>query len=626
MLSGFVITLSIANRSSQNIRDFLVEFYVRRIKRLVPALLILVALNSILICLFNPAPQNSLKTGISALFGLSNLYLFKEATDYFAASTELNIFTHTWSLGVEEQFYIFFPLMVWLTGFNRSTQKGSQRLFIATLAFCVASLLAFISVYPTNESAAYFLMPTRLWELGAGCLLFVALQQRDRQIKQLEGIPPLLVLGALIGVLFVPYRFAIATTITIVILSTLLLICLKPKTTAYHLLTRPAITYLGRLSYSLYLWHWTVLCLSRWTIGIQWWSIPFQILLIFLLAVASYRYVESPLRHLRWAKLRWQAIAKGIGASIVTASLIAIAMRTSYLHSAYLGERPSIEATGVASLTEEYALSSGPQSSQWGGYKCVLWGDSRVDKEISTQNCTLGNFAKADRRVLVLGDSFSAAFVQSFDDLVRLDNYAVTLVSAFGTSAVKAIPTQETTQQINDYYWDTVVPSLIGQLKPKDWVLLINNLGSMPQKNPSLALSDKLQRLESGFSRISDWLLEKDIRLAVLHGLPFAEEPNCQPAIAARQWFSPFGGPCEFPTQDEARLQRKELDNVLLALEKQGKLSIIDLFNVYCPDSQCTYNAKNGQMLYRDEYGHPSIESARLSAPAIREVLTRSKT
>ena len=73
----------------------------------------MVVIASILICFFNnPEPQLNLRTGISSLFGLSNIYLFKHSTDYFAQSTELNVFTHTWSLGVEEQFYFIFPFLI----------------------------------------------------------------------------------------------------------------------------------------------------------------------------------------------------------------------------------------------------------------------------------------------------------------------------------------------------------------------------------------------------------------------------------------------------------------------------------------------------------------------------------
>lgn len=152
VISGFVITSSLANRASKGIGDFLLGFYVRRIKRLVPALALFVVINGILICLFSPTPSSSLNTGLSALFASSNLQLLKESTDYFAASTELNVFTHTWSLAVEEQFYFLFPFVVWLTGFGRSTTKGAKNLFATISILAIVSFfLSYISIRPINH-------------------------------------------------------------------------------------------------------------------------------------------------------------------------------------------------------------------------------------------------------------------------------------------------------------------------------------------------------------------------------------------------------------------------------------------------------------------------------------------
>ena len=166
VISGFVITSSIYKRPSKNFKDFISGFYERRIKRLVPALLFFVLITGVVICLFNPRPIFSIRTGIASLFGVSNIYLFKQSTDYFAQTTELNIFTHTWSLGVEEQFYFIFPFVVWLSGFGKKAKNGSRNLFLIVGALTVISLIRFIYLYPINQPAAYFLMPTRFWEMA----------------------------------------------------------------------------------------------------------------------------------------------------------------------------------------------------------------------------------------------------------------------------------------------------------------------------------------------------------------------------------------------------------------------------------------------------------------------------
>ena len=147
VISGYVITSSLHGRSSRDLKDFISGFYARRIKRLVPALSVFVLITSIAICLFNPTPGTSFRTGLTSLFGLSNLYLLKNSTDYFAQSTELNVFAHTWSLGVEEQFYILFPFLIWFSGFGRQTKNGARNLFLIIGALTIASLIAFCLLY-----------------------------------------------------------------------------------------------------------------------------------------------------------------------------------------------------------------------------------------------------------------------------------------------------------------------------------------------------------------------------------------------------------------------------------------------------------------------------------------------
>ena len=157
VISGYVITSSLASRKSKNFSDFISDFYKRRIKRLVPALIFFVLITSIFICLFNLSPRISIRTGLASLFGMSNLYLIKQSTDYFGQATELNIFTHTWSLAVEEQFYILFPFIIWFTGFGSKTKKSYRNLIITLLISVSFSLLLFIFLYPKIQHLLIFL-------------------------------------------------------------------------------------------------------------------------------------------------------------------------------------------------------------------------------------------------------------------------------------------------------------------------------------------------------------------------------------------------------------------------------------------------------------------------------------
>ena len=313
VISGFVITSSIYKKPSKNFKDFLSGFYERRIKRLVPALSVFVLITSILICLLNPSPILYLRTGLTSLFGLSNLYLLKHSTDYFGQATELNVFTHTWSLGVEEQFYIIFPFLIWFSGFGRQSNNGARNLFLTVGALTITSLIGFIYLYPINQPAAYFLMPSRFWEMASGCLLFLEFQKRKSIEQLLEKVSPLLVLALILGVMYLPISWAVTSTIAVVALSSILIASLKKQTTVFTFATNPKVVYIGLISYSLYLWHWGILSISRWTIGIHWWSVPFQLALIFGLAVASYQWIETPLRKGSWFGKRWKTFVVGIG-------------------------------------------------------------------------------------------------------------------------------------------------------------------------------------------------------------------------------------------------------------------------------------------------------------------------
>ena len=328
VISGYVITSSLCGRPNKDFKDFISGFYQRRIKRLVPALTVFVLITSIAICVFNPSPDLSLRTGMTSLFGLSNLYLLKQSTDYFAESTELNVFTHTWSLGVEEQFYILFPLLVWFSGFGRQTKNGARNLFLVVGALTIGSLVGFLNLYPTNQPAAYFLMPSRFWEMAAGCMIFIGFQKRVSIEQILEKVPPLLVLTSIVGIMYLPTKLAAASTIAVVALSSILIACLKKQTAAQKVFTNPKVVYIGLISYSLYLWHWGVLSISRWTVGIHWWTVPLQVALMLGLAVVSYRWIETPLRKGNWFGKRWKTLIVGVGSLIISAVSISLIPKT----------------------------------------------------------------------------------------------------------------------------------------------------------------------------------------------------------------------------------------------------------------------------------------------------------
>ncbi len=336
VISGYVITSSLCHSEQRSLGHFLLDFYVRRIKRLAPVLMLFVLSTSVLICFFDPDPETSLKTGAAGLFGLSNLYLFQNAADYFAVSSELNVFTNTWSLGVEEQFYFIFPLLLWFSGLGRS-HSGRRNFELLVIPLLLSSFVMFSQFSKSDAAAAFYLMPARFWELGAGCLLFATFNH-ERSASVATGWLSLSALLLLIVVLFVFSDHRGVSNLLVVALTALLIATLSPGTRAYTVLTNPYILYLGLISYSLYLWHWSVLSLSRWTIGIHVWSAPIQIALMFLLASASYHYVEQPFRRIRWSSVRWKSLSYGLGGSTAIATILMFLILPSHA-ALFLGTR-----------------------------------------------------------------------------------------------------------------------------------------------------------------------------------------------------------------------------------------------------------------------------------------------
>lgn len=126
-------------------------------------------------------------------------------------------------------------------------------------------------------------------------------------------------------------------------LTVVLIACLRPARITYAFFTHKQVVFIGRISYSLYLWHWGVLVLSRWTIGIHWWSVPLQVALMFVLAVISYRYVETPLRRSIWSPNK--AIALGYGlTALAAASAILLIVHKPLNGHLYLGRIMNITA------------------------------------------------------------------------------------------------------------------------------------------------------------------------------------------------------------------------------------------------------------------------------------------
>ncbi len=302
VISGFLITrLLLADIADR--KPLILPFYRRRILRLFPALFMMLAVTlAAALLLLYPSDLRHFGESLASVAGFgSNLY-FRNSSGYFSAAADQKPLLHTWSLSVEEQFYLVYPPLLAVLA------RRSVRLAAAVLGLlALASLLASAWATRAAPMTAFYLTPFRFWELMLGGLipLFGLAAPRSRAASETLAWGGLgLIAAAVFGyTLETPFP-GLAALPPCLGAAAVILSCERPgSNAAARLLSLPAATALGRISYSLYLWHWPVIVfaghwLFRRPTGIE---TPALIALSLALAAASYRFVEQPFRHGRGA-------------------------------------------------------------------------------------------------------------------------------------------------------------------------------------------------------------------------------------------------------------------------------------------------------------------------------------
>ena len=302
VISGYLISALIYRDLTQG-KFSLRSFYERRAKRILPALLTVVSAFTLLgTLLLAPRELEVLSAqSISALTSTSNIFFWLR-TSYFAPHAELKPMLMTWSLGVEEQFYLLFPLLLgWI--WNLGRRKILLSLAALTAVSFSVSIIQ-VSFYP---SASFFLLTSRWWELGLGTIVGIHGVSRTEQAsgrlavwrREVLGIAG--ILGVLASALLynstTPFPGAAAL---LPVVASLMLLTSKGSWVNSNILSSRLLVGAGLISYSLYLWHWPILSLAQYCAGDALAPLPTACLvaLAFVAATASYFFVEQPFRRM----------------------------------------------------------------------------------------------------------------------------------------------------------------------------------------------------------------------------------------------------------------------------------------------------------------------------------------
>ena len=404
VISGYLISLHIFKDLEKG-RFSIVEFYRRRVKRIAPAMLVIVIITIIFsqLLLLPQDAEKAAESGLWSLFSLANVYfwLFQDTT-YFAPDSSELPFLHLWSLGVEEQFYIFWPLILLFT-----FKIGQGKYFFGIfLLVTVVSFLLGENLFESYPSFTYYMLPTRAGELLIGALIAHVIFKRGniklpgKLIALISWSGLLLIAGSLAYLseeLVFPGLWAVPPVVGA---GMLIFAGHYGESWATRLLMVRPFVWIGLISYSAYLWHWPILAFLRYSdtqINLLLGTVCFAMTI--LLAWLSYRYVETPARRSSATAIKVFTRQFIIPAGVI-ASMAIVAL--------------NLDGYGFRWFSDDYKselVSLQDQTKPAYMYKYVCQRQLITANLANNAHCVIGDDTKGSPKAILWGDSNAAHYI-----------------------------------------------------------------------------------------------------------------------------------------------------------------------------------------------------------------------
>ena len=621
VISGFVITAMLNRRWQQSGRINLASFYLRRFKRLTPALALMVAVTTVLSVLFlSPlGPQQVAgQTAIGAMGLVANIVIATTTGGYFTPAADTNPLLHTWSLSVEEQFYLIFPALIlfgWTLTRSRRRPKPLGPLLIVSGFGAFSFALAVTSSYgvsiPGFQRILGFYSPvTRVWEFAAGALLALVLTLWTPASTRLYPSLGIIGLALVIGsVLVINGRTPFPGAWTLLpVTGTLLLILAGTRATGLTfraLSTRPMVR-IGDWSYSIYLWHWPFIVFA----GLLWpQNVPAlfgSAILSFVPAILSYQRVEEPIRNLKGLnRSHWIRL-------VAVVLVVPVSIGTALWFSASRGWwSQSVRQLQAATIPLHTATVAG----------C----DKRRPLDAALKSRCTWNAEAAGAPIYLLGDSNSSQFSEGLIAAGRELDRPVIIAAAVACPFV-------------DVYIDTPPPSdnavcrrhfegTLDYLKQaKAGVAVIANTdgywssADIKAGTSMDALSAdstrKLEALRISLSRTVDALHKAGHQVLLVQTIPYVKWDPSRCGLPAI-----IRGQCTAATTlDNAIKPGLAVRGVLTEIARDAGAGVWDPVEALCPDQTCS-TVTPAFVRYRDS-AHISVPQSSALAPEIRRAIT----
>ncbi len=600
-LSGYLITGLLLKELTSTGRIDLVQFYARRARRLLPASG-LVLLTTILVghWLLAPFEQRSVASTARATAAyLSNLWFAGVATDYLAAPPENNPLLHTWSLSVEEQFYLAWPLLMIAATWR--ARKPQTRLVIAGAGLVAVSFLLSLWLTRTAAPVAFFGPHARAWEFGLGALGVLVPATWWRRSRTLDfalagaGLLMIVLAATLFGAqtAFPGVAAVLPVLGTVLILSTHSPAAPGPIGT---LLNTAPLQFLGNVSYAWYLWHWPALVFAEAVYP----SIGLGGRLLCAvgscgLAVATRSLVENPIRFSRPLVQR-----------PVASLALAFCLTVVTFGASDLWRRAAGDAAEAATQNRfSHARDDIPTISEDGCHVRI--------EDVHVPACAFGN-PSSSTTVVLFGDSHAAQWFPALERIAHEKAWRLITMTKSGCPAADILPFYRYLKRpyTECSEWRRAAMARILDLKPH-LVILANASLYLRDEPDGVFASSTGEEWATGLRRTMQSLNGAGLRTVLLREtpLPGFDVPTCLARRAWRSWMTAPG--CDFPSASAVRPTIARIDND--TTQGLSHVRVLDLFDAICQQTRCDPTSGD-VVIYRDNH-HITAQFSSSLAPIL---------
>ncbi|UVK37807.1 acyltransferase [Mesorhizobium sp. AR10] len=613
VISGYLITKHLLGEIGETGRLNLWRFYARRARRLLPAALFVILATLVAgYFILSPAEQSLYSKG--AMFAsayMINLWLIRWSFDYFAADATNNPFIHFWSLSVEEQFYLAWPALLLLAAWLRPGRRTA--ILVIGLAGIV-SFAACVWLTAVAQPWAFYFSPLRAWEFAAGGLATMAPAKfwRDR---------PLLATGqALIGLALIAWAYLMVSeespfpgVIALVPVVGTVLVLLSGsgagQSAAQNLpnafLSLPPMQWLGKLSYSLYLWHWPVIVYAAMLVpdlsSLQRLACA---ALTLALSAFTYRFIENPIRRNGWL------MAGAARALVPAAVLTGAGVIAAYGNARFADHNFSPEQRSIA---QSAAQNSTVRASN---VDCVL--DFAT---VQPKPCVFGP-RNTERSVVLFGDSHADHWSTPLIAAAANNNFQV--VTYLKSSCRASRVTTWNWRMKRDYTecdeWRAQSIKDIIALHPQLVVISEFSMGNVMRESPDeLKHANWDEEWRDGLRWTLEAFSRAGIKVAVIRDVPY-NGSYVDKCVARALWRGQQPAACDTPRATAANDEIAAVERDIV--RGTPNATYIDMTNKFCDQTTC-HVFIDGMLAFRDRH-HLATPFAQSLEPAVERALFSS--